>query len=926
MALTMTPARPGPRGSPMDWTPAVKCTPTPTGRLSSSKRSSSTAFNESSTGFSPDFRNNWPAFFTGGAQQPAFNNALGAPNTSNSPGTVTSHFTQVQQVPDHANSATHTGMRMLAKPSYRLFGARTVHNGRANSSSLSQQRATGPLGQDRRSTTFTPQTYDHWLRPNNHTRPNSYVRSADDPREPSIADQFHNFMPPTSSAKPIFPGWTYRQQAPNSAKDSTLQEHNANANMPGEWPDSLNESQLVYNSTESPTIITRIAVITQGVKRRCVDVTHRAADHSRNQMYLIVRAVRRIQLLNSRVASSVTTSLARCGQALSNSICGFLVAKQSRRQRDLKTSPSEHHHDPMETDTYVPATMSRNDQTFIDTASTSSAAEADRSRRMREIMEALHKPVDHLSDPSVIEEPDPINEDVSDDYNNYNEEYSDISSTVPTGDSTLALMTEPSDASSQGVPSTRSDSRSGSSFNIPVGGSTLPRDVENFNGRSTLVPARGSTLAPGLHGRDPMSPPEQIRSSTAHNAYELSYLSSLNPIDDYSEISSTVPADDSIIARNSQESIHASEELPDDAVHKENDTISIPKLDPTLGLVNDESTGLEDDLYAEFSLLSELETQAENRPEMHLEGESKIKHVADPHINSKSETKSEVEVKPSSKLVLTALPTRTRGQIIIPSPEISDQRQTRLQKKKAEEEAAAKKLEYELRRKPFLPLSPEQDIAVTDVLMKGFGKFSRTDLVRVVPTGRGGGTEGWLNDEVINEYLTLICTHGNSRSASSVGKKYHAFSSYFYNNIMQKGYSSVSRWAKRAKLDAKTILDMEAIYVPVNSGSHWTLLAIRPATKSVQYFDSLGGSGRNAMSVAKQWLSGELGPQYQEAAWSFEATSESPQQDNYSDCGVFTITTAKMLTLGISPLAYGPADIPNVRRKIVAELLGGGLF
>ena len=51
----------------------------------------------------------------------------------------------------------------------------------------------------------------------------------------------------------------------------------------------------------------------------------------------------------------------------------------------------------------------------------------------------------------------------------------------------------------------------------------------------------------------------------------------------------------------------------------------------------------------------------------------------------------------------------------------------------------------------------------------------------------------------------------------------------------------------------------------------------------------------------------------------------SPQQDNGSDCGVFLLSTAKAIGLGLEPSVYGPRDIPTLRKKIVAELLNGGL-
>lgn len=48
-------------------------------------------------------------------------------------------------------------------------------------------------------------------------------------------------------------------------------------------------------------------------------------------------------------------------------------------------------------------------------------------------------------------------------------------------------------------------------------------------------------------------------------------------------------------------------------------------------------------------------------------------------------------------------------------------------------------------------------------------------------------------------------------------------------------------------------------------------------------------------------------------------------QDNGSDCGVFLLTNAKAIALGIEPTAFGAQDTILLRRKIVAEIMNGGL-
>ena len=142
--------------------------------------------------------------------------------------------------------------------------------------------------------------------------------------------------------------------------------------------------------------------------------------------------------------------------------------------------------------------------------------------------------------------------------------------------------------------------------------------------------------------------------------------------------------------------------------------------------------------------------------------------------------------------------------------------------------------------------------------------------------------------------------------------------------MRDKGYDSVARWAKRAKIGGPLLLDVDTVYIPVHNSQHWTLVVVRPGERSIEHFDSLGARSRRHIAVVQTWLRGELGPKYVEEEWRV-LPSLSPQQDNGSDCGVFLLTTAKAVAIGLEPLSYGAQDTPLLRRKIVAELMAGGL-
>ncbi|CBF84207.1 hypothetical protein AN2689.2 [Aspergillus nidulans FGSC A4] len=184
----------------------------------------------------------------------------------------------------------------------------------------------------------------------------------------------------------------------------------------------------------------------------------------------------------------------------------------------------------------------------------------------------------------------------------------------------------------------------------------------------------------------------------------------------------------------------------------------------------------------------------------------------------------------------------------------------------------------------------------------------------------------WLNDEVINSYLGLIVNHmrhENGNAGRHDKPRYHAFNTFFFSNLRDKGYDSVKRWAKRAKIGGKDLLDVDTVFIPVHNKAHWTLIVVKPSARTIEHFDSLGSLSRRHVETVKGWLRGELGDLYDDDEWEV-LPSESPQQDNGSDCGVFLLTTAKAVALNIEPLAYGARDTPLLRQKIVAELINGG--
>lgn len=183
----------------------------------------------------------------------------------------------------------------------------------------------------------------------------------------------------------------------------------------------------------------------------------------------------------------------------------------------------------------------------------------------------------------------------------------------------------------------------------------------------------------------------------------------------------------------------------------------------------------------------------------------------------------------------------------------------------------------------------------------------------------------WLNDEIINSYLTVIIQYLRQSTGNANDRpRFHAFNSFFYSALRDKGYQGVRRWANRAKIGGEGLLEVDTVFVPVHQSSHWTLLVVRPIDRTVEFFDSLGGRGQRHFEVIKEWLRGELGGTFDEEEWTL-LPSVSSYQDNGSDCGVFLLTNAKAIALGIEPTCFQARHTTLLRRKIVAEIMNKGL-
>ncbi|XP_010749399.3 sentrin-specific protease 2 [Larimichthys crocea] len=189
---------------------------------------------------------------------------------------------------------------------------------------------------------------------------------------------------------------------------------------------------------------------------------------------------------------------------------------------------------------------------------------------------------------------------------------------------------------------------------------------------------------------------------------------------------------------------------------------------------------------------------------------------------------------------------------------------------------------------------------------------------------------GWLNDEVINFYLSLIMERC---SGEATALKVYSFSTFFFPKLrggggsgQAGGHAAVKRWTK-----AVDLFLYDLILVPLHLGVHWAMAVIDFKSKTVKSYDSMGQRHDDISSLLLVYLKEEhkakKGRELDAAKWtvgSLRAT-EIPQQRNGSDCGVFACKYADYIAKG-RPLTFKQCHMPLFRKLMIWEILNKKLL
>ncbi|XP_068437159.1 sentrin-specific protease 2 [Clinocottus analis] len=183
---------------------------------------------------------------------------------------------------------------------------------------------------------------------------------------------------------------------------------------------------------------------------------------------------------------------------------------------------------------------------------------------------------------------------------------------------------------------------------------------------------------------------------------------------------------------------------------------------------------------------------------------------------------------------------------------------------------------------------------------------------------------GWLNDEVINFYLSLVMERCSGQAA---GLKIYSFSTFFFPKLrgggggQAGGHTAVKRWTK-----AVDLFLYDLVLVPVHLGVHWAMAIIDFKSKTVTSYDSMGQRHDDVCSLLLLYLKEEhkakKGRELDSPKWSIGSlrATEIPQQRNGSDCGVFVCKYADYIAKG-RPLTFKQRHMPLFRKLMIWEIL-----
>lgn len=154
--------------------------------------------------------------------------------------------------------------------------------------------------------------------------------------------------------------------------------------------------------------------------------------------------------------------------------------------------------------------------------------------------------------------------------------------------------------------------------------------------------------------------------------------------------------------------------------------------------------------------------------------------------------------------------------------------------------------------------------------------------------------------------------------------KVHAMNTFFLKSLLEKGYRGVQRWTR--KID---IFSYDVIPIPVHKGIHWCMAIIHMRNRTIRYYDSMGAPNDVVLNTLEDYLRQESLDKkripFDSTGWVKENMQNIPQQENGSDCGVFSCMFAEFVSRD-RPILFTQDNMSYFRMRMVHEICAGKLL
>lgn len=163
----------------------------------------------------------------------------------------------------------------------------------------------------------------------------------------------------------------------------------------------------------------------------------------------------------------------------------------------------------------------------------------------------------------------------------------------------------------------------------------------------------------------------------------------------------------------------------------------------------------------------------------------------------------------------------------------------------------------------------------------------------------------WYNGTTIEDYFKII-------TQNSINSTY-TFNVDFLNKYQKDSLNGIKSWIKT------DIFNKDMLFFPINTNSHWILIAVKMEIKKIECYDSRRNIHMKTLNAIRKFLTDwESHSGRSPSIWTITHMA-SPLQTNNHDCGPWVLETAKCLALN-TPLYFNQEQMRSIRINQHTEL------